>query len=195
MLRTKPDKKKEVEQINNSVMDVKEKVDKIIAHANSNFCDCEDDRNYLMAQAPEKLDAFLQSYEEKAPAAPAPTANAEEDKGKQAPVTFANVEDYLKTVPEEIRESVQAGIRANQKLRAGLIAKIKGYKADLYSDEELNGMSTEFMEKVAQMIPEATPQNNQVMDFTLNGAHAPQVNMGGDAPAPMLPTGMAKAEK
>jgi len=177
MTRTKVSKK--VEPIKtNSKMELSQKIDQLIANTRSLFC--ESDRDFLLTQSEEKIDGWLALSTEQTP--------KEEPAPAQPAVNTAKPEDIMKLLPREVQESINHGLKLHAAQRQALVAKINGYKKDLYSENELNAMSTEQLEKISQLIPEA-PAEEQPYNYTLFGVQ-PQVNAaGGDDSVPLLPTG------
>ena len=187
MRRTAPIRK----QIkNNSQMKKEEKIAKLVANANSGFCDCAEDQAYLSTLSDEKLDAFIAKLPAEQPVqtnATAPAAKSEEKKA-------TTLQDYMAGMPEELREQFAHGMKAYNAQKAGLVAKIKGYAQNQWTEQELNVMSVDALDRIPKMIPETAPEQPQFHDYSLNGART-VIQTNDDGGEVLLPTGYGKTEK
>ena len=138
----------------------------------------ESDREMLEAMEDSKLDKMVAMAEKPADKKEEPKVNAEpvkvnaEDALKVLRESIQTPEQFLQVVPAEMRDQFQSGLQLHKEKREGLIAQLKAYEANAFTDEELQGKSTVELEKLTKFIPTRT----NYAPFGGNGNPAPQVN-------------------
>lgn len=149
-----------------------EKVNLLIQSEASPFVEA--NRAFLEALEETQLDQFVEKFKEtKVEPVVVPVVHAEE-----APKTL---DQFLNGLPEAVRDQVKSGLKLHEDKRAELVAKIKGYEANVFTDEELGKKEMLELEKLAKMIPvkanyaplgaHGLVQANQ--DLTVNGILPP----------------------
>lgn len=100
-------------------------------------------------------------------AAPAPTPAAPAvQAAPKAPAQPRTLNEYLAEMPEEMRESISAGIKLHTQQKNTLVASLRDSGRCKFSEEQLKAMSLEMLENLAELaaIPAftgvATPRNN-----------------------------------
>lgn len=172
-------KKEDVNMPNgNECQQCKEKVLSLISNETTKFT--AEDEEWLMGLEESQLDKLIP--EKKKEPETNKSGKLEE---KSEPVT---VEAYLETVPEEIRDQIQTGLRLNTAKRKRLVEYImNNAKAAGWSEDKLKTKSTEDLELIANSIIKP-------VDYSGQGASPiPEVNNGGTAefvPEPMPLTGI-----
>jgi hypothetical protein len=157
-----------------------DKVDRIIANKASGFT--EEDREILNNMEETVLEKML-PVEVKEPI----TVNKE--KGGITPEeaidlltnSFKTTEDYLKIVPEEVREQIQTGLTLNKERRTQLIQSIVNNAAkDSITAAELETYSLPELEKFNKAFV------RKVVDFSGNGGESIITNAGEENDIPIL---------
>jgi hypothetical protein len=125
-------------------------VDKLITHSATTWK--EEHRAVLMSLNQAELDVML-------PKEAAPAAAAATDK------VYANADDFLKTLPADLRAVFQSGMTENQRKKSQLVQAMVGQQSCRFSKEELEGMELTFLEKVADsmnvsFVGRALPRGN-----------------------------------
>ena len=96
-------------------------------------------------------------------------------------------EQFVALLPAEMKDQFESGLKLHKDKREALIAQLKAYKANPFSDEELSGKSTVELEKLSRMLPVE-------VNYAPLGSHgnpAPQVN----SEEVLLPTGVEVEKK
>jgi hypothetical protein len=142
-----------------------EKVELLIQDAATKWG--EDDREMLLTMSAEQLEKLtpVEVPAKETPAAP-PVMN-EEQAAKVLQGHFGDPKKFMALLPPEIRASVEHGMKLHDAHRSGIIAKIMASSPDVYTAEELAGMSIDVLDKLARIakVP---------MDNTLLGGTPPQ---------------------
>jgi len=82
-------------------------------------------------------------------------------------------EEYLKTVPAEVREQVENGLRVNAEQRIAMVTAITANEDSAFSKEDLEAMPMETLQKVYKM---ANVTKEAGTDNIYIGSPSPQVN-------------------
>lgn len=130
-------------------MDKTKKVTMLIQYENSPFE--ESNREMLESLEDSQLDKLIEMAESKAEPK-APEINAE----KALEVLRSSLqspEQFISLLPEEMRDQFQSGLQLHKEKRESLIAQLKAYKSNPFSDEELQSKSTVELEKLTKLIP------------------------------------------
>lgn len=161
----------------------KQTVDAIIANTGNTLG--EDDREFLMGLDEERIAKFAVKPEPKQEPAPAPTANAGAPPAA-APAAPAPLtpEQWLAAAPPGHRDMFEDALRVNAQQRTSLISKITANKRNSFTAEELAGMRTPMLERLAAFATEdAAPAAGGNPFFMGFGAPAPAPTANAGAPA------------
>ena len=156
-----------------------DKIDRIIANKASQFT--EEDRELLNNMEETVLEKML-PVEVKEPI----TLNKEkgitsEEAIKLLTASFKTTEDYLKIVPEEVREQIQTGLNLNKERRTQLIQNIVNHaEKDSITAAELETYSITELEKFNKAFVKKT------VDFSGLGGQSIETNSGENNDIPIL---------
>jgi hypothetical protein len=140
-------------------------VNALIANAKTKWE--ESDREWLMTLEENQLTKFV--VDEKKPAekpkeSEAPQVNAEEAL-KIVKDSIKTSEDFMKLVPDDLKESIDSGLRLHQEARARMIKSIlDNTEENVWKEEDLKAMKIEVLEKVFKSVV-----HEEVADYSLNG--------------------------
>jgi len=95
-----------------------------------------------------------------------------------------SMEEHLSTMPEEVREQVQSGLRINKERRNKMVTEILANESNPWSKEELETLAVPTLEKVY-----ITVNKKEVADFTAFASGADPKEEVNSAPI-MLPMGV-----
>lgn len=107
--------------------------------------------------------------------------------GPVTPPPVANVEEYLKTAPPEIREVLTNGLAMVNRRKAELVGNLLATAGNVFAEEELNAKSVTELEKISALIPKV--QDNQ-QSYIGNAGGIPATN-GAPELTPLAVPGMA----
>lgn len=114
---------------------VKEAANVLIANKATSYA--ETDRKWLETLSEEQLEKMTPVKVEKTP----------EIKANKV----QTMEEYLKTVPTEVREQVETGLRVNAEQRTAMVIAITANETSVFSKEDLEAMPMETLKKVYKM--------------------------------------------
>lgn len=129
-----------------------DKVDALIANKATKWS--KDDKEWLLTQSEEMIEKlFPVETEEKDD----PVTQKKEEKKEEIEVNKEKkpktTEEYLEGLPEEVRESVQTGLRLNAEKRSNLIKTIVDNSNEgVWNEEELKKQDTSMLEKLAKSV-------------------------------------------
>ncbi len=114
----------------------------------------EADKPWLEAIPEERLNVLEQAPEKKEEAKP-PVEPVVEVKDEKKPQT---ADEYAAAAPPEVREVLQAGLKANKDKRTAIINTLKATGRNTFSDEQLGKFSLEELEQLQKLgaVPEAS---------------------------------------
>jgi hypothetical protein len=157
MTRTRHNnKKKEDSKMANNKKEgcCEEKVDKLIAHKSTKYT--KEDREYLLGLEERIIDDLMPSEEpvkkQESKKTTDPQINADQIK-EIMKESMKSPDDFLNFVPDQYRDQMENGLRLHKEKRQVLISQIQNNtEKDLWTEEELNAMSTERLEKFAKSV-------------------------------------------
>jgi len=156
-------------------------VKELIANERTKFTD--DDKETLLAMKEEFLTKLI----------PVEPEVKKDDKQNELPLinaeqalevlreTIKTTEDFIKVVPEEMRDSLSSGLKLHNEKRASMVKDILDNTGDTWNKEELEKMNFETLRKVHRSIPE-------IADYTALGDNGRTVIKEGRKP--LLPAGV-----
>jgi hypothetical protein len=127
-----------------------DKVDALIANKATKWA--EGDKEWLLTQTEEVIDKFfpLETKEEEAPVTQSKKEEKIEVNEEKKPKT---TDEYLESLPKDVRESVQTGLRLNAEKRSNLIKTILDNSNEgVWSEEDLKKQDTSMLEKLAKSV-------------------------------------------
>lgn len=83
--------------------------------------------------------------------APAPAAEPAATPAPAAEAAVQTEEEFLKTAPQSVKDAVASHKKQDATRRAGFLKTLADSKQTVYSEAELNGMSTDTLEKVTKL--------------------------------------------
>ena len=156
-----------------------DKIDRIIANKASQFT--EEDRELLNNMEEAILEKMLPTEVKVEPVVNKEKPFTTEDAVKLLTNSFKTTEDYLKIVPEEVREQIQTGLNLNKERRTQLIQSIVNNAAkDSITAAELETYSLPELEKFNKAFVK------KVVDFSGNGGQSIETNSGENNDIPIL---------
>ena len=136
-----------------------EKAKLLVEHEHTNFDDT--DLEWLSELAEDKLDKLIPKVvvNEVKP----PTLEEAWDVVKAG---YKNLEDYIKVLPDNIREQVEMGLQVFQKVRGDTIKSIQdNTEKDTWKDEDLEEMSLDVLQKIEKSVA----KRNEIADYSVKG--------------------------
>lgn len=170
-------------------MDKEKVVSDLIANEGTNFT--EDDKTWLLALEEDQLTKLTPKVnegkgssesdddgkEEKEKKEVKSNAQVEAPKVQEVSKKKLSVNEYIEDAPAEIREVLADGINLRAQKRRTLTEGIKANKANTFTDEELNSMSMQSLEKLAGLAVQG--------DFSgRGGPRTPEARMNENDPPP-----------
>ena len=136
-------------------------VNELIANERTSFA--EKDKEQLLTLSEELLGKLIPAKETKVEpkieVKEEVQANAEpKTVVEKTPITM---DEYMETVPAEVKDQVASGLALHKAQRVKMIANIKSNLKDVWSDNDLEGMSMETLTKLSKSVPE-------VVDYSAN---------------------------
>jgi len=148
---------------------VKAKVDTLIANKATAYA--ETDREWLEGLGEDQLEKMT----------PVPQVNVEKKVTKEDVIQVMkgfSMEEHLSTMPVEVREQVQSGLRINAERRASMVTTIMANESNPWTKEELEKMNTDMLGKVF-----VTVNKKEVTNYSGFGVgYNPEVNQESTAP-------------
>lgn len=152
-------------------------------------CECEKTKKEQEEKLGKLSDETLQDLA-KNECAVMPAGKKKVKKTEDEPVGNAgkDIKAWLKDAPPEVRSIVINQLKRDRKVKASLIEKITANKANIFTKEQLEGMTTEQLEPIA-----ALAANQSREDDELDELLAPNNYLG--AAAPMVANRLSEAEE
>jgi hypothetical protein len=147
------------------------------------------DKEWLEAQTEERLDSFI----------PVPVApivdNKKEDKKivvEKTPIevfkeTLKSPEDFMKLMPAEMRESVDAGLKLHKANKAKMVKSIMDNSKDVWEEKELTDMNSDILTKIYKST------NVDGTDYSINAIENNKIET--NSADILLPTGIVLDDK
>lgn len=161
---------------------------KLINELTANCGTCEGEKKTFEALSDDTLKALVanKSQTTEAPKTQEPVTNSNKET-KEAPVAPVAPVITLDSLPSELKMLVANAKKAEEKLKSNLVAKIMTVNSKAYTKEQLEGMSMEQLEVVAQFAESVTPPvvNNSYVAPNYVGAAGLVTNAGSTKLEPM----------
>ena len=173
-------KSKKEAQMNKENLCCEAKVDALIANSVTQFTDV--DKEWLNALEESQIDKL----EPKAPAKE-PEKKVEvntEEVVAAFKSTLKTLDDYVALMPEDMKASVASGVELYDKHREELVEKIQTNAKDVYTEEDLNVMNVDQLEKTVKIM------GNGKVDYSAQSGGSTIQENSDNKVAPLLPPGV-----
>jgi len=152
---------------------VKTKVNALIANTSVNFT--EENREWLEGLEETQLDSMTPKEIPKAKAEPVVVNSAQIMDAFRKEVKTP--QDFINIAPPGMKEQLNHGLAAYNAQRDGLIKSIMANTAEgTWTEDGLKAMEHTTLQSVYKSIPKDSKSTEPVIDFSLNGNPAPEVN-------------------
>lgn len=149
-------------------------VNGLISNTASNFS--EEDREWLQGLEEGQLKKLM-------PSEPAPEPQVNKEAAiKVIQDTLKTPADFMGLLPQEMKDQFQSGLRLHKERRTQLVQSIMANTAEAWTEDELNAMPTDMLEKISKSV---TP----VVDYSANGGGS-HINTNQSTEEALLPPGV-----
>lgn len=167
-----------------------EKINQLIAHELTNFT--EDDREFLTALEEAHLDKLFPKEKKKEE----PTVQQKKDdiNPEQAievlKKSLTKPEDFMKLMPDEMREQINTGLAVHRAQRANMVKTIVDNSNGIWKEDDLKKMEFETLKKIHDSIID-----NSKTDYSVLGTEDLRDNVTVNEDLVLLPPGVKLAEE